>query len=110
LRRGGAATLLGFSNAQVNKFSCITMTKAKVSIDKESLNRVLELFTKTLEDSANQGIKNGLFHLPDSDRNALWVASDLIEKSGKFPNYKLTFYHKGMGEGTNTCAVTFVHL
>ncbi len=82
----------------------------KVSIDKASLNRVLELLTKALQDSSNEGIKHGLFHLPDSDRNALWVASDLIEKSGKFPNYKLTFYHQGKGEGTNTCAVTFMEI
>jgi len=83
------------------------MTKAKVSIDKHNLNRVLEILTKALQDSTDEGIKNGLFHLPESDRNALWVASDLLEKSGKFPHYKLTFYHKGKGEGTNTCAITF---
>jgi hypothetical protein len=40
----------------------------------------------------------------------LLVASDMVQKSKKFPNYKLTFYHKGMGEGTNTCAVTFTEL
>lgn len=80
---------------------------AKVSVDKESLERVLTLLTQALETSSAEGIKNGLFHLPDSDRNALWVASDILEKSGKFPQYKFTFYHLGKGQGTNTCAVTF---
>jgi hypothetical protein len=80
---------------------------AKVSVDKESLNRVLAQLTRAVQESLDQGIKNGLFHLPSGDRNALWVATDLIQKSGNFPNYKFTFYHLGKGEGTNTCAVTF---
>jgi len=80
----------------------------KVSVDKESLERVLAKLTQVVEESLEQGIKNGLFHLPSSDRNALWVATDLIQKSDKFPNCKFTFYHLGMGEGTDTCAVTFV--
>lgn len=81
---------------------------AKVSVDKASLERVLGLLTKAVQESVEQGIKNGLFHLPSGDRNALWVATDLVQKSGKFPNYKFTFYHQGMGEGSNTCAVTFM--
>jgi hypothetical protein len=81
---------------------------AKVSVDKASLERVLELLTKAVQESLEQGIKNGLFHLPSGDRNALWVATDLVQKSDKFPNYKFTFYHQGMGEGSNTCAVTFI--
>jgi hypothetical protein len=81
---------------------------AKVSVDKENLERVLAKLTEVVEESLEQGIKNGLFHLPSSDRNALWVATDLIQKSTKFPNCKFTFYHLGMGEGTDTCAVTFV--
>jgi hypothetical protein len=81
---------------------------AKVSVDKESLERVLALLTQAVQESMEQGIKNGLFHLPRVDRNALWVATDLVQKSGKFPNYKFTFYHQGMGEGSNTCAVTFI--
>jgi hypothetical protein len=81
---------------------------AKVSVDKESLDRVMALLSKTVQESREQGIKNGLFHLPSSDRNALWVATDLIQKSEGFSNYKFTFYHLGMGEGSNTCAVTFI--
>jgi hypothetical protein len=81
---------------------------AKVSVDKASLERVLGLLTKAVQESVEQGIKNGLFHLPSGDRNALWVATDLVQKSNKFPNYKFTFYHQGMGEGSNTCAVTFI--
>jgi hypothetical protein len=81
---------------------------AKVSVDKANLERVLELLTKAVQESVEQEIKNGLFHLPSDDRNALWVATDLVQKSGKFPNYKFTFYHQGMGEGSNTCAVTFI--
>jgi hypothetical protein len=81
---------------------------AKISVDKESLERVLTKLTQVVQESLEQGIKNGLFHLPSSDRNALWVATDLIQKSHKFPNCKFTFYHLGMGEGTDTCAVTFV--
>jgi hypothetical protein len=80
---------------------------AKVSVDKESLDRVLAQLNKALQESLDRGIKNGLFHLTSGDRNALWVATDLVQKSGKFPNYKFTFYHQGMGEGTGTCAVTF---
>ncbi len=83
---------------------------AKVSVDKESLNRVLALLTKAVQESLDQRIKNGLFHLTSGDRNALWVATDLVQKSGKFPNYKFTFYHQGMGEGTDTCAVTFIEI
>jgi hypothetical protein len=81
---------------------------AKVSVDKASLERVLGLLTKAVQESVEQGIKNGLFHLPSGDRNALWVATDLVQKSDQFPNYKFTFYHQGMGEGSNTCAVTFI--
>ncbi|AFY74436.1 hypothetical protein Syn7502_02455 [Synechococcus sp. PCC 7502] len=81
---------------------------AKVSIDRASLDRVLAQLTKAVEESLAEGIKNGLFHLPSSDRNALWVATDLLQKSGKFPNYKFTFYHLGKGAETNTCAVTFI--
>lgn len=80
---------------------------AKVSVDKKHLERVLAELTQAVSTSAATGIKHGLFHLPSSDRSALWVASDILEKSAKFPQYKFTFYHLGKGEGTNTCAVTF---
>lgn len=83
---------------------------AKVSVDKVSLERVSGLLTNAVRESLDRGIKNGLFHLPISDRNALWVATDLVQKSGKFTNYKFTFYHQGMGAGTDTCAVTFMEI
>jgi hypothetical protein len=81
---------------------------AKVSVDRKSVERVMGQLIKAVTESVEQGIKNGLFHLPMGDRTALWVAADLIQKSGKFPTYKFTFYHLGMGAGTDTCAVTFI--
>lgn len=82
----------------------------EIIIDRLELDKVIARLTSTLEDGIKNGIKRGLLHLPASDRHLLLVASDMVQKSKKFPNYKLTFYHKGMGEGTNTCAVTFTEL
>jgi hypothetical protein len=82
--------------------------KRKVKVDKEAVTEAIAKLTEAIADAAAQNIKQGLFHLPDTMHDALWVATDLVEKSQKFPNYKLTFYHQGMGEGTHTCAVTFV--
>lgn len=82
--------------------------KRRVKVDKEAVTEAIEKLTAAIADAAANNIKQGLFHLPDTMHDALWVATDLVEKSRKFPNYKLTFYHKGMGEGSNTCAVTFV--
>ena len=82
--------------------------KRKVKVDKEAVTQAIAKLTEAIADAAAQNIKQGLFHLPDTMHDALWVATDLVEKSQKFPNYKFTFYHQGMGEGTHTCAVTFV--
>ncbi|GBO56079.1 hypothetical protein APA_4285 [Pseudanabaena sp. lw0831] len=82
----------------------------EIVIDHLELGKVIARLTNTLEDGVKNGIKRGLLHLPASDRHLLLIASDMVQKSKKFPNYKLTFYHKGMGEGTNTCAVTFTEL
>jgi hypothetical protein len=82
--------------------------KRKVKVDKEAVTEAISKLTEAIAEAATQNIKQGLFHLPDTMHDALWVATDLVEKSQKFPNYKLTFYHQGMGEGTHTCAVTFV--
>ncbi len=82
--------------------------KRKVKVDKASVTEAIAKLTEAIAEAAAQNIKQGLFHLPDTMHDALWVATDLVEKSQKFPNYKLTFYHQGMGEGTHTCAVTFV--
>jgi hypothetical protein len=84
--------------------------KRKVKVDKEAVTEAIAKLTEAIADAATQNIKQGLFHLPDTMHDALWVATDLVEKSQKFPNYKLTFYHQGMGEGTHTCAVTFVEI
>lgn len=84
--------------------------KRKVKVDKEAVTEAIAKLTEAIADAAAQNIKQGLFHLPDTMHDALWVATDLVEKSQKFPNYKLTFYHQGMGEGTHTCAVTFVEI
>jgi hypothetical protein len=98
-------TTNGQSNAPNQSAS---VGKRKVKVDKEAVTIAIEKLTTAIADASAQNIKQGLFHLPDSMHDALWVATDLIEKSQKFPNYKLTFYHKGMGEGSNTCAVTFI--
>ncbi|WP_225902949.1 hypothetical protein [Pseudanabaena yagii] len=82
----------------------------EIIIDRLELDRVIARLTEVIEDGIKTGIKRGLFHLPASDRHLLLIASDMVQKSQKFPNYKLTFYHKGMGEGTNTCAVTFTEI
>jgi hypothetical protein len=82
--------------------------KRKIKVDKEAVAQAIEKLTAAIADAAANNIRQGLFHLPDTMHDALWVATDLVEKSQKFPNYKLTFYHKGMGEGSNTCAVTFI--
>jgi hypothetical protein len=82
--------------------------KRRVKVDKEAVTQAIEKLTTAIADAAANNIKQGLFHLPDTMHDALWVATDLVEKSQKFPNYKLTFYHKGMGDGSNTCAVTFI--
>ncbi|WP_019498468.1 hypothetical protein [Pseudanabaena sp. PCC 6802] len=82
--------------------------KRRIKVDKEAVTEAIEKLTAAIADAAANNIKQGLFHLPDTMHDALWVATDLVEKSRKFPNYKLTFYHKGMGEGSNTCAVTFI--
>jgi len=82
----------------------------EIIIDRLELDRVVARLTEVIEDGIKTGIKRGLFHLPASDRHLLLIASDIVQKSQKFPNYKLTFYHKGMGEGTNTCAVTFTEI
>jgi hypothetical protein len=84
--------------------------KRKVKVDKAAVTEAIAKLTEAIADAAAQNIKQGLFHLPDTMHDALWVATDLVEKSQKFPNYKLTFYHQGMGEGTHTCAVTFVEI
>ena len=80
----------------------------EIVIDRAELQRVMTKLTKAIEDGIKDGIKRGLLHLPASDRFLLMVASDLVQKSQKFPSYKITFYHQGMGEGTDTCAVTFI--
>lgn len=82
----------------------------EIIIDRLELDRVVARLTEVIEDGIKTGIKRGLFHLPASDRHLLLIASDIVQKSQKFPNHKLTFYHKGMGEGTNTCAVTFTEI
>jgi hypothetical protein len=82
--------------------------KRKVKVDKAAVTEAIAKLTEAIADAAAQNIKQGLFHLPDDMHDALWVATDLVEKSQKFPNYKLTFYHQGMGEGSHTCAVTFI--
>ncbi len=80
----------------------------RVKVNKEAVQAMVDKLVKALQEGAAANIKNGLFHADAKEHDALWVATDLIQKSQKFPNYKLTFYHKGMGEGTNTCAVTFI--
>jgi hypothetical protein len=84
--------------------------EAEIIIDRRDFDRVMARLKEALMDGIKNNIKGGLLHLPDRDRHALLVASDVIQKSQEFPNYKLTFYNKGMGEGTNTCAVTFTHI
>ncbi len=80
----------------------------EIVIDRLELDRVMKCLTEALEDGTKTGLKRGLLHLPVSDRFLLMVAVDLVQKSQKFPNYQLKFYSQGMGEGTDTCAVTFI--
>lgn len=80
----------------------------EIVIDRLELDKVVKRLTEALEDGTKTGLKRGLLHLPASDRHLLMIAADLVQKSQKFPNYQLKFYSKGMGEGTNTCAVTFI--
>jgi hypothetical protein len=96
------------SDVDISAIEC--EPEEEIIIDRLELDKVITRLTNTLEDGIKNGIKRGLLHLPASDRHLLLVASDMVQKSKKFPNYKLTFYHKGMGEGTNTCAVTFTEL
>ncbi len=98
------------SAASAKENSSIDNEPEEIIIDRLELDRVIAQLTEVIEDGIKTGIKRGLFHLPASDRHLLLIASDIVQKSQKFPNYKLTFYHKGMGEGTNTCAVTFTEV
>jgi hypothetical protein len=77
------------------------------SVDPELVQEALDRLVTAVHSAAQSNIQNGLFHLPASEHDALWVACGVLQKSGAFPQYKFTFYHQGMGEGTNTCAVSF---
>lgn len=87
-----------------------TSTSKRLKVSKEAVNMMLEKLTQALQDGVNDNIKHGLFHASSAEHDALWVATDLIQKSNQFPRYTLKFYHQGMGEGTNTCAVTFMEI
>lgn len=61
-------------------------------VNPQDLERVLYQLASALQEGRNQG--------PKAD--ALWLA---LQRSGQFPDYKLTFYHRGRGE--DTCGVVF---
>ncbi len=83
-------------------------TGKRLKVSKEAVNVMLDKLAQALQDGVNDNIKHGLFHASSDEHDALWVATDLMQKSNRFSRYTLTFYHQGMGEGTNTCAVTFI--
>jgi hypothetical protein len=76
----------------------------EVTIDAQMLKQVHGRIVAALQ----QGVPRGMLHLPQRERHVLMVATDLIQKSGQFPQYRFTFYHQGKGEGTDTCAITFI--
>lgn len=82
----------------------------EIVIDRHELDQMVTYLTNTIADGVKTGIKRGLLHRPASDRHLLLVAANMVQKSQRFPNYKLTFYHEGMGKDTNTCAVTFIEI
>jgi hypothetical protein len=82
----------------------------EIVIDRHELDQMVTYLNNAIADGIKTGIKRGLLHRPASDRHLLLVAANIVKKSQKFPNYKLTFYHEGMGKDTNTCAVTFVEI
>ncbi|NJK35138.1 MAG: hypothetical protein HC919_09385 [Oscillatoriales cyanobacterium SM2_2_1] len=76
----------------------------EITIDAAALKQVQQRILSALR----EGVPRGMFHLPQRDRHLLMIATDLIQKSGQFPHYRFTFYHQGKGEGTDTCAITFI--
>ncbi|MGQ9865584.1 MAG: hypothetical protein ACUVSQ_04760 [Pseudanabaenaceae cyanobacterium] len=82
-------------------------TKVKIQVNRAAVEAALQKLETAVQQAIAEGIQGGVYHLPASEHNALWVASDLLQKSGKYPQYQFRFYPKGMGEGTHTCAVTF---
>jgi hypothetical protein len=90
-------------------FSILSMeTRPNPDLDPELVQTALDRLVEAVQSAVQSNIKNGLFHLPAADHDPLWVACGVLQKSGAFPQFKFTFYHQGMGEGTNTCAVSFV--
>ncbi|PLS69271.1 MAG: hypothetical protein CV045_03035 [Cyanobacteria bacterium M5B4] len=77
----------------------------KVKVNQRDLERVLLQLASVLKEGMDQGITQGWFHLPQSDHDALWLAASILQRSGQFPAYKLTFYHRGQGD--DTCGVVF---
>lgn len=77
----------------------------KVKVEPAHLERVLNRLAFALMESQAQGIKQGWFHLPKGDHDALWLAASILQRSGQFPLYKLTFYHQG--RDAETCGVVF---
>ncbi len=77
----------------------------KVKVKPADLQRVLLLLASALKEGQTQGIKQGWFHLPKGDHDALWLAASILQRSGQFPHYKLTFYHQGQDK--ETCGVVF---
>ncbi len=82
----------------------------EIVIDRHQLDQMITDLSNAIADGVKTGIKRGLWHRPASDRHLLLVAANVVQKSQKFPNYKLTFYHEGVGKDTNTCAVTFTEI
>ena len=76
-------------------------------VDPERIQATLDLLVAAVQRGVEANIPHGLFHLPSQDHDPLWIACNLLQKSGAFPQYQFTFYHQGMGADTNTCAVTF---
>ena len=82
----------------------------EIVIDRHQLDQMITDLSNAIADGIVTGVKRGLWHRPASDRHLLLIAANMVQKSQKFPNYKLTFYHEGMGRDTNTCAVTFIEI
>jgi hypothetical protein len=81
----------------------------KPEIEPKAVQDALDRLVIAVQSAAKDNIQHGLFHLPSNDHDALWMACNVLQKSGAFPQYQFTFYHQGMGEGTNTCAVAFLN-
>ncbi len=79
----------------------------ELEIDHVQLQQTIEKVVRALQVAVSQGIKRGFYHLPSNEADLLMVATDLIERSQRFPNYKLAFYRYGIRKDANNCAVTF---